>query len=224
MGKKLKTKPAPTEIKAGTSGETKRHSAEQVVRSDTSRSHAEASTGKRGPGRPRKDGSPAQPRSVAEISANVKTRAVKEKAAQETEDTWREPSKADVRRCVLMIRQGNKPLVQLEKQLLAVPIQPPLIEAGELVMSEDELEFGADCTAGSLAAISPNIARYLPVVGLVFWGLSIIVSRGLVMWRVKQREPEIKNLMAQYQAMLEAQGQAGQSPADGQAKLMKIAP
>lgn len=206
MKVKKKTPAAPAKATPPpTSGATKRLAPAAVNRSDQARVNAEQVVGKRGPGRPRKDGSPAQPRNIQAIAADVKNRQTQVQAQAEA-DSWHEPSKANVRRCALMIRQANKPLGQTEKELLRIQgvTGLPLIEPGELVLSDDEVEFGSEMTAGTLMAVSPNIARYIPVVGLIFWGLSIVISRGIVMYRVKSTIEMAKAMQTQ-----------GQTPAPG---------
>lgn len=174
---------------------SKRLDPSQVKRSDKGRELAERQAGKKGPGRPRKDGTPAQPRpkTVEDATKLVKSESKpveKTATAAPASTEWREPTKGEIAQVRFLMEMGNKPLVQLERDMSAVGIvsdrPDALVRPGEIPATEDELENGSLCTAGALVAIAPNYLPYLSIFAFGMFTVSFVGTRLLIFWRIKR--------------------------------------
>lgn len=141
-------------------------------------------------------------RNVAEAIERVESSssavAVTKPAAPTAE--WREPTPGEVAQIKFYYKMANKPLVQLERTATEFGIVgdvPPkgtaLVAPGEIPLSEDELDFGAQTTAGTLISFTPGVMPYLAPIGLACFVIGSIGSRLLILWRIHlatQREAE----------------------------------
>ncbi len=91
------------------------------------------------------------------------------------------------------------------------PESPPApVKKGQIPLSKDELEMGAECTAGTIVNFAPNFLLYLYPLGLITWGLSVIGSRAVIFWRLKQLQAKLE--AEQRQAEEEAKRKSKLSP------------
>lgn len=190
MSETAATSSATNGATGAVAGATNRLTDGEVRRQDQGRAAAERALGKRGPGRPRKDPNAPRATTIADAKKTVKAeRAAEAKPVQATvADDWRPPTDAEVALIRRFFVAANKPLENLQKNLERLD----LVEPGELPMSPDEIEMGAECTAGTLCALSPRWLRYVPVVGLVIFSGSFLVSRGLTLARVRDDMAELE--------------------------------
>jgi hypothetical protein len=174
-------------------GPTKRLSTDAVHVSDSIRDGAERQAGKRGPGRPKG----SKTKTPEEAAREAKEKREKESAKKAAKDAYEPPSERDILMCRRVLEQGNKPLKALEGVIrlraISYSVEPDLVcPEGDLTLSAGELDFAAECTAGSVALISPAIARYLPVLGLGVFSLSFLVGRGITLAKANAIFAEIE--------------------------------
>lgn len=178
--------------------EAKRLDPERVNRHNAGREVAEQG-GRRGPGRPgSKADKPAA--NVEEAKRRVeadRVAATKPAPAHEAEQEFRDPTKFEINSVRFAMKMGNKPLVQLERDLEQFGVvsetgaPPALVKKGEIPASDEELDMGAEATAATLVNFAPSsFVRYLAPITLAMFTIGFVGSRLVIFLRIKRAMDE----------------------------------